>query len=270
MFEIGKVYKRKQEVHIPFGGQRQGGISTPSNKPYIFLFTSDAGKEFGYEDGFRPDGIFEYTGEGQNGDMQWQGGNLAIRDQVKNGKTLHLFEYVKKAYVCYWGAATTVGHHWEERPDKNGMQRQAIVFHLALDTEIKTIGGHIQKKSTPPTPNLAKKTLSELRKLAENSPSQQSTRHAQTTIRVRSEAIKIYALKRANGICEGCGSEAPFQTKTGPFLEVHHLHRLGDGGPDHPGNVSALCPNCHRRVHYGIDGMKYNEDLILIIQDIEF
>lgn len=36
-----------------------------------------------------------------------------------------------------------------------------------------------------------------------------------------------------------------------PILEIHHVDRLADGGPDVPANAVALCPNCHREAHYG-------------------
>ena len=36
-----------------------------------------------------------------------------------------------------------------------------------------------------------------------------------------------------------------------PFLEVHHVKSLSDGGEDTLDNVIALCPNCHREKHYG-------------------
>ncbi len=69
---------------------------------------------------------------------------------------------------------------------------------------------------------------------------------------IRSQVIKLYALKRANGYCESCGSDAPFLTETDkPYLEVHYISKLADGGPDDPLWVVALCPNCHRRAHYG-------------------
>jgi len=79
----------------------------------------------------------------------------------------------------------------------------------------------------------------------------------------------LYALKRSKGACEGCSAPAPFEGKEGPFLEVHHLLRLGDGGPDHPENVIALCPNCHRRVHFGKDGEACNEKLLEIANGLE-
>ncbi|NRR20986.1 HNH endonuclease [Brevibacillus sp. MS2.2] len=80
--------------------------------------------------------------------------------------------------------------------------------------------------------------------------------------RERSRAVKLYLLKRANGVCEAYGSKAPFiDTKGDPFLEVHHTRRLSDGGPDHPEWVAAICPNCHRRAHYGLDSYTVNSSI---------
>ncbi|OLU13203.1 hypothetical protein BVH01_22925 [Pseudomonas sp. PA1(2017)] len=51
---------------------------------------------------------------------------------------------------------------------------------------------------------------------------------------------------------------APFVRPDGrAFLEVHHMTRLADDGPDLPANVAALCPNCHRRAHYSIDRIEF-------------
>ena len=74
--------------------------------------------------------------------------------------------------------------------------------------------------------------------------------------------VKEYALRVADGVCQGCGENAPFENDDGdPFLEVHHLYRRSDGGAVHPDNVVALCPNYHRRVHHGKDGDEFNEKL---------
>jgi 5-methylcytosine-specific restriction protein A len=77
MFELGQSYKRT-DLHKQYGGQRQGGISTPRRWPFLFLFTGKSGSHFGYEDNWH-DGLFLYTGEGQSGDMQFRAGNKAIR-----------------------------------------------------------------------------------------------------------------------------------------------------------------------------------------------
>jgi 5-methylcytosine-specific restriction protein A len=74
----------------------------------------------------------------------------------------------------------------------------------------------------------------------------------------------------ANGACEGCELPAPFTRPTGePYLEPHHTRRISDAGPDHPAWVIALCPICHRRVHYGEDGDSYNEELLVKLPQLE-
>lgn len=76
----------------------------------------------------------------------------------------------------------------------------------------------------------------------------------------RSKAVKEYAEARADGRCEGCGSPAPFMDEAGePYLHVHHLEELSEGGDDDLKNVACLCPNCHYRVHHGQGGEEYNE-----------
>ena len=106
------------------------------------------------------------------------------------------------------------------------------------------------------------KTLEELRYAAlSKAPLTASAKEKRKAAYERSEALKVYVIVRSNGWCEGCRSEAPFQTKKGPFLECHHVHRLADGGPDHPQNVVALCPNCHRRAHYAKDSVEFNKEL---------
>jgi len=49
-FEVGALYNRRQQIHGALGGQMQGGISTPSNSPFVILFTGEAGSQHGYRD----------------------------------------------------------------------------------------------------------------------------------------------------------------------------------------------------------------------------
>jgi hypothetical protein len=130
-FRPGQQYRRR-ELHEKFGGQRQGGISTPARTPFVLLITGDSGKQHGYSDEWSDDGLFLYTGEGQHGDMRLSGGNLAIRDHAKNGKALHVFEQEKKdkRFLRYLGEMEYLEHAYREAPDTDGKPRQAIVFHL--------------------------------------------------------------------------------------------------------------------------------------------
>lgn len=69
----------------------------------------------------------------------------------------------------------------------------------------------------------------------------------------RDPKVVAWVLNAANGRCECCGKDAPFARIDGsPYLEVHHLKRLADGGTDRVSNAIALCPNCHRELHFGI------------------
>lgn len=80
---------------------------------------------------------------------------------------------------------------------------------------------------------------------------------------VRDPAVKAWVLKSANGICELCNSPAPFFKQDGvPYLEVHHVLPLSEGGSDRVSNTVAVCPNCHMRFHYGRDKIKIREDVI--------
>jgi len=69
----------------------------------------------------------------------------------------------------------------------------------------------------------------------------------------RNPYIVEYAKRLANGICQDCKQPAPFinkETKE-PFLETHHITPLAQGGLDTIENTIAICPNCHRKRHYG-------------------
>ena len=79
-------------------------------------------------------------------------------------------------------------------------------------------------------------------------------RLAEVTEFERDPAIVAWVLQEAGDTCESCGEKAPFICDDGrPYLEVHHLVRLADGGPDTVDNAVGICPNCHRRLHYGRD-----------------
>lgn len=69
----------------------------------------------------------------------------------------------------------------------------------------------------------------------------------------RNPDIVAERLLRADGQCENCKNKAPFARKSNgtPYLEVHHKKQLSLGGEDTLENTIALCPNCHRKMHFG-------------------
>ena len=65
---------------------------------------------------------------------------------------------------------------------------------------------------------------------------------------LRLESARRAVLLRSEGHCESprCTGEPQDITDAGhPILEVDHIQDLAKGGPDHPEQMIALCPNCH-------------------------
>ena len=69
----------------------------------------------------------------------------------------------------------------------------------------------------------------------------------------RNPDVVAEVLACAKGICQACKKPAPFFKKSNgePYLEVHHIQQLADGGEDTVENAIAVCPNCHRKAHHG-------------------
>jgi 5-methylcytosine-specific restriction protein A len=251
-FEIGRVYNRRTDIHARFGGQQQGGIITPAKNAVVIIVTGEEGLQHGYADRYRADGIFEYFGEGQVGDMQLHKGNRAIADHSTDGKSLLLFRK-SPAGLRFEGEMVYEVHHVQRAPDRTGADRDAIVFELRA---LEAVAESVEAESAAPDAS-----LQELRQraLASAGASPQSPTQGKRNVYQRSRDVRVYVLARAEGKCEGCAVPAPFSRPDGtPYLEPHHLRRLSDGGPDHPAHVIALCPNCHRRVHAGADGATHN------------
>lgn len=259
---IGKTYFRKALVEL-FGGQLQSGIWTPREFPVIFIFSGDSGKTYGYKDGWTDNGIFQYTGEGQTGNMTFTGGNRAIRDHRQDGKDLLLFKDLGKGKgVRYEGLFECASWQEVNGLDKDQQKRQIIVFNLVPVTTVAS-GSEMVELNTAISLHLPLEELRQAAYRASNiAKTQVKTSDAKQSWYERSETVRTYVLARASGICEACDQAAPFVRKDGtPYLEPHHTKRLADNGPDHPAWVGAICPNCHRRIHSGEDGDSWNKQL---------
>ena len=270
MFEVGRLYKRA-ELHARYGGQKQGGISTPKGQPFLLLFTG-GGETYGYQDGWEPSGVFLYSGEGQDGDMTFTGGNRALRDHVGNGKDLHLFAK-KGKMVRYLGLFACTSWSYRTAKDKAGHDRRAILFHLVPAEGTPPTGTSPAASPHDDAPAARVPLLDALRQKALASAAsggEANPKDAKRCYYDRSEAVRMYVLCRANGTCEVCGQPAPFRRLDGsPYLEPHHTRRIADSGPDHPRWVGGVCPNCHRHIHYGSDGAGLNQTLEAYLGTVE-
>jgi len=259
MFEVGRVYNRRLEIHEPYGGQRYGGISTPRDRPFLFLFTGESGEQYGYEDGWDDNGVFLYTGEGQKGDMEFVGGNRAIRDHALKSKDIHLFQALGRGGgYRYLGRFVCSTWEFRDSVDVNANRRRVIVFHLIQPEDDEEGTESTSPAASPAMPEeLRERALKAATEVRERTP-----REARRLYHERSAAVREYVLARAAGTCECCGRAAPFRRQDGtPYLEPHHTRRLSDGGPDHLRWVGAVCPNCHREIHHGAEGEEKNREL---------
>ena len=128
-FIPNKLYKRSL-IHDEYGGNRQGGISPSAKVPYIFIFSGKSGAQYGYRDGWDNHNIFSYTGEGQEGDMQFIKGNLALKEHLNRGKRVFLFEIEGGGLVKFSSEMEFYDADYFETPDKNGSNRIGIRFFL--------------------------------------------------------------------------------------------------------------------------------------------
>jgi len=83
-----------------------------------------------------------------------------------------------------------------------------------------------------------------------------------TKVYKRDAAVVSFVLDRADGHCELCEKVAPFSNNSGdPYLEVHHVINLSNDGADTVYNTVAVCPNCHKELHHGINSPELTESL---------
>jgi hypothetical protein len=128
----------RTELHETYGGRMRGGIGPSKKSPNVFIFSDPvAGEPHGYFDGWREDGCFHYTGEGQYGDQQMKSGNAAILNHEAEDRALRVFMGAR--------GVVTYEDEFELDPDRpwyttdapetnNGPVRKVIVFRLRPKT----------------------------------------------------------------------------------------------------------------------------------------
>ncbi|MFG2410938.1 restriction endonuclease [Streptomyces goshikiensis] len=132
----GDTIERKR-LHADYGGRTQGGIGPSAKTPNVMVFTDPiAGEKHGYYDGWMPDGLFHYSGEGQYGDQRMLSGNASILNHRAEGRALRVFQGARGT-VTYLGEFEADGWYEADAPETgDGPLRKVIVFKLRpVDTE---------------------------------------------------------------------------------------------------------------------------------------
>ncbi len=198
---------------------------------------------------------FHYTGMGSVGEQSLAlPQNKALAESRESGLRLWLFEVFDEGRYMYIGETGLADSPYRSRqPDTQGVLRDVWVFPLKLkglarppllnkrllETKDETIRKKIQKLP-----------LDQLEFQARYALKEGGRRQVVSEVFDHDQIVSEYARRRAGGTCQLCDRPAPFRTRDGdPFLEIHHIVPLAEGGADTIGNVAVLCPNCHRRMH---------------------
>ena len=180
------------------------------------------------------------------------------------GRSPKAFEY-RMQNISY--VYSVLGRKWV-----NGLKPAKNVGSNVLPIIEELIGQHEGNVSVPQIE--FEEQVSKLRR-EKNLPTPQgnttpSKQNKASTSFNRDPKVVAWILKNSNGTCESCNEPAPFTKPDGDFyLEVHHLRRLADGGSDTITNAVAICPNCHRRLHYANDRDEVLDNLYQEISRLE-
>jgi len=161
------------------------------------------------------------------------------------GRTTKAFEY-RMQNISY--VMTLLGRDWLTglKPAKN------VGANVA--EEIETLIAEVEGQKLIPAAAFEIETREEGKRKNLTRPSgtqNPGSTLSTVTLYKRDPAVVAWVKQQAHGKCECCGLPAPFNGSDGqPYLEVHHVRRLADGGSDTVSNAVGLCPNCHRALHY--------------------
>lgn len=185
----------------------------------------------------------------RNGVVQF-GEHFKPNAAVLNVPGLPVLAFVRQAEgdpFVYAGAFSYQQMH--EEPDG------AKWFELGLTSfdDLIADAGYVQQELQDRVVQASMRPRQERLARLANAPKKPKSIRTVSTAFVRNPDVVAEVLFRAEGQCEGCKKSAPFVSRaTGdPYLEVHHITPLAQGGDDTVDNAWALCPNCHREKHFG-------------------
>jgi 5-methylcytosine-specific restriction protein A len=275
-FQFGYEYPRT--ALLAFVGSRQGqsGVIWGSREPGCLICTTGGrhGRSAGYQDAPSELG-WSYFGQGSKGDQDVR--NAANARLASERYSVLLFTArepsqkevrLSKSYAKFFsfhGEFNVLGYDIFVPESGTRLGDKLLKFDL-----IRVVDA-VESYRSADTSAPSQESIAILReRIASSAKSSSDPKARVATYYNRSSMVRAYALARAAGTCEGCSQPGPFESLDGTrFLEVHHLLRLADHGPDDPENVVALCPNCHRRAHLSKDRELFQRRLLETVREIE-
>ena len=240
-----------ERMYKLFKCSNAGGMRR-SKKNNTLVLISDHTKSF-YNDRWENDELL-YTGMGLSRDQSLEYmQNKTLLNSNENGVDVHLFEVNNPTVYTYIGKVILSRKPFQEdQVDINGKKRKVWIFPLKIGVSTETYipEKDFLKKQEENESKVRSFDPNLLEKKARESKERPKLINTISKNYERDPYVAGYSKIRANGCCQLCGDDAPFFNKDGsPFLEMHHIKWLSEGGKDSVDNTVALCPNCHRKMH---------------------
>lgn len=265
--DLGVEYPNRTAIRGAFGGNWVAGIIQFPGEAVVNLFSDEEGP---YADE-APDPVkpFEYRGEGRTGDQTLVRGNK-ILDQARRERRAVRYWYRPAGGTfkfVTWVAILSRAQVWS--PDDNKELRLEYSFQVLAIPSPETDTWSLQARkqiddqeiedTPPPSPSAQTTTKEEWLKnyleyvkpfgeIPGRNHQGRGPTKGQRNLYPRSRRARDAVLIRAGNECEndGCTGMPSDRTPSGAaILEVDHVDDLALNGPDHPGVMIALCPNCH-------------------------
>lgn len=126
MFEIGKVYNKKQ-LHEQYGAQEIKEICTQKNIPPIFIFTSDEGKNYGDRGEWISEDMYVYTDYLMNSNLKFK--PESKEHNFDNGD-VYLFKHLNEERVELKDIMKLVKLNIEAGYDEDGSYKERVKYEL--------------------------------------------------------------------------------------------------------------------------------------------
>jgi 5-methylcytosine-specific restriction endonuclease McrA len=162
--------------------------------------------------------------------------------------------------------------HWLRAGDRLLMATDGdgvFVHKLEAEDLIDALAGSEHEERI--TTALKKMDREALRQRASQAAAIPQMQASATTSYSRDPAVRAYVQLRSGYRCEmpGCvyvGFLKPDNTR---YIEVHHIVPLGEGGEDSICNTAAVCPNCHKVLHFAANRDRLTHDLLQVVLTLE-
>lgn len=179
--------------------------------------------------------------------------NKTLVDAIENDTSIYLCEIFEKDKYIFHGKVELIQEPFQKKQiDFNGMLQKVLVFPLKIIDNKGSLDKNILESYELNKKISTKKISNDTLKMKINSTTKENVeyRTVSSNVYIRNQDIAEYTKRRAKGVCQLCGQQAPFNDKNGnPYLECHHIIWLSKGGSDSIDNTVALCPNCHKKMH---------------------